>query len=91
MQSSYHSPINLGQNRLVTINELVDLIASIAGKKITKRHDLTKPQGVRGRNADITLIKKVLGWEPKVSLEKGLEATYRWIYDQLAKTGRIST
>src|SRR3990167_761140 len=64
MQSDYHKPINIGQDRLVTINELVDIVADIAGKKITKRRDLSKPQGVRGRNADISLAKKVLGWQP---------------------------
>lgn len=85
MQSDYHQPINLGQDRMVTIDELVDIIANIAGKKITKKHDLTKPQGVRGRNADITLMKKILGWEPQVSLEKGLEITYKWICEQLSK------
>jgi len=89
MQSDFYEPINLGQDRLITINELVDIVANIAGKKITKRHDLSKPQGVRGRNADITLIKKVLGWEPKVSLEKGLEMTYKWIHSQLVKSGSI--
>jgi nucleoside-diphosphate-sugar epimerase len=89
MQSEYHDPINLGQDRLITINELVDMIAKISGKKITKRHDLAKPQGVRGRNADITLIKKVLGWEPRISLEDGLEKTYKWIHGQLIKTGKI--
>lgn len=90
MQSDYHKPINLGQERLVIVDELIDIVARIAGKKITKRYDLTKPQGVRGRNADISLIKKVLNWEPQVSLEKGLEITYRWIYEQLFKTSRVS-
>jgi nucleoside-diphosphate-sugar epimerase len=90
MQSDYHQPVNLGQDRMVTIDELVDIIANIAGKKITIQHDLTKPQGVRGRNADITLMKEVLGWQPRVSLEKGLEATYKWIYAQLLTAGRIS-
>lgn len=89
MQSDYHQPINLGQDRLVTIDGLVDIVAHIAGKVIKKRYDLTKPQGVRGRNADITLAKKVLGWEPQISLEEGLEKTYKWIYEQLKKDGRI--
>lgn len=91
MQSDFHKPINLGQDRMITINELVDMIAKIAGKKIGKRHDLSKPQGVRGRNADVTLIKKVLDWEPRISLEKGLEITYKWIYEELAKAGRVSS
>ena len=68
---------------MVTINELVDMVAHIAGKTITKRHDLKKPQGVRGRNADLTLMKKTLGWEPEVSLEEGLARTYTWIQQQL--------
>ena len=91
MQSDYHKPINLGQDRLITVDELVDMVAKIAGKKINKRHDLSKPQGVRGRNADISLMKKTLGWEPRVSLEEGLEITYKWIHEQLVKAGRIKS
>ncbi len=89
MQSDYHEPLNLGQDRMITINELVDIVAEIAGKKITKRYDLTKPQGVRGRNSDNTRLREVLGWEPRISLEEGLERTYKWIYGELVKTGRI--
>jgi len=90
MQSDYHDPLNLGQDRLVSIDELVDMVARIAGKKIAKRHDLTKPQGVRGRNADISRAKEILGWSPRVSLEEGLSVTYKWIHAQLMKTGKIS-
>jgi nucleoside-diphosphate-sugar epimerase len=57
----------------------------LSGKKIAKEHDLSAPEGVRGRNADLTLVKKVLGWEPRVSLETGLEKTYRWIKMMLEK------
>ena len=85
MQSDYHKPLNLGQDRLITIDELIDIVAKISGKKINKRYDLTKPQGVRGRNSDNSKLKKVLGWEPQVSLEEGLEKTYRWIEQQLVK------
>jgi nucleoside-diphosphate-sugar epimerase len=84
LQSDHHDPVNLGQDRMVTINELVDMVAAIAGKSIKKRHDLTKAQGVRGRNADISVMRSVLGWEPRVSLEEGLAATYAWISEQLA-------
>ena len=91
MQSDFHKPINLGQNRMVTIDELVDMVAKIAGKKITKLYNLTKPQGVRGRNADVTLIKNVLNWEPKISLEEGLDRTYKWICGELSKAGKISS
>ena len=83
MHSDHHEPINLGQDRMVTVDELVDMVATVAGKTIKKRHDLTKPQGVRGRNADLTLMRSVLGWEPQVSLEQGLAATYSWIKEKL--------
>jgi nucleoside-diphosphate-sugar epimerase len=83
MASDYHDPLNLGTDRLVTINELVDLVSEIAKKRLMKRHDLTKPQGVRGRNSDNTRLNKVLGWEPSISLEAGLEVTYQWIESQL--------
>ncbi len=85
IQSDYHEPLNLGQDRLITINELVDMVAKIAGKQIIKRHDLTKPQGVRGRNSDNNLLRKVLRWEPQISLEKGLALTYQWISSELQK------
>jgi len=89
MKSDFHEPLNLGQDKMVTINELVALVARIAGKKIEKRYDLTKPQGVRGRNSDNTKLREVLGWEPQTSLEKGLEKTYRWIQGELISTGQL--
>jgi nucleoside-diphosphate-sugar epimerase len=67
------------------------MVATIAGKEIQKRYDLTKPQGVRGRNSDNTRLRQVLRWEPQITLEEGMERTYRWIYDQLVMTGRIPT
>lgn len=90
MQSNFGSPINLGQDRMVSINQLADMIAKIAGKKIRKVYDTTKPQGVRGRNSDNTLLRTVLGWEPQVSLEEGLAVTYRWIESELSQNGRIA-
>ncbi len=89
MQSDFREPINLGQDRMLSINELVDIIARIASKTIHKRYDLSKPQGVRGRNSDNTLLRKVLGWEPQISLEDGLSRTYEWIYGQLVSEGRL--
>jgi len=85
MASEYGQPLNLGTDELITINGLVDLIAKIAGKKLTKRHNLTGPQGVRGRNSDNTELLRVLGWEPTIKLEKGLIPTYDWIASQLGK------
>ena len=78
MESDYTGAINIGSDRLVTIDELAGITIKISGKKIEIKHDLTRPQGVRGRNADLTLVKKVLGWEPRVSLEEGLKRTYDW-------------
>jgi nucleoside-diphosphate-sugar epimerase len=82
MRSDWHQPLNLGQDRMVTINELTDMISGIAGYKVRKKH-VSGPQGVRGRNSDNTLLREVLGWEPQVSLEKGLRLTYDWIEEQV--------
>ncbi|MCK4433880.1 NAD-dependent epimerase/dehydratase family protein [Candidatus Bathyarchaeota archaeon] len=79
IESDYDKPINIGSEKLVTINQLADMIIKISGKTIQKTYDFSAPQGVRGRNADITLAKKVLGWKPKITLEDGLTKTYKWI------------
>lgn len=89
MQSDHNEPVNLGRDRMVTVDELIDIIASIAGKTVTKRHDLSKPQGVRGRNSDNSKLKEALNWAPKISLEEGLIPTYEWIQEELRKTGRL--
>ncbi|HUB58877.1 MAG TPA: NAD-dependent epimerase/dehydratase family protein [Candidatus Micrarchaeia archaeon] len=89
MASDYHEPLNLGTDQLVTINELVDMVSAVADKKLVKRHDLSKPQGVRGRNSDNTRLNKILNWMPSISLEQGLVVTYKWIEDELRKKGRI--
>ena len=83
MESDFKEPLNIGSDRLVAINEMVNIIAKVAGKKINKNYQLNKPQGVRGRNSDNTLCKEVLNWEPKISLEEGLEKTYKWIEKDL--------
>jgi nucleoside-diphosphate-sugar epimerase len=82
MQSDYCEPLNLGQDRLVTINQLADIVANIAGVRVIKRH-VPGPQGVRGRNSDNSRLREVLGWEPQISLEEGLTRTYRWIEAQV--------
>ena len=84
MQCDYYEPLNLGQDRMITVNQLVDIVAGIAGKEIHKMYDLSKPQGVRGRNSDNTRLKAVLNWEPRISLEQGLRKTYQWIESRLA-------
>ena len=84
MRSEYAEPLNLGQDRLVSINELADTIAEIAGITIEKRH-IDGPQGVRGRNSDNTRLSETLGWVPQISLEDGLSRTYSWIEQEVAK------
>jgi GDP-D-mannose 3',5'-epimerase len=83
MESDYDKPINIGSDRLVTINELADMIIKISGKTMSKTYNLAAAQGVRGRNADLQLVKKVLGWKPRVTLEEGLTKTYKWIDKQM--------
>ncbi len=85
MRSNYGQPLNLGTDRLVSIDKLVDIVAAVAGKTIGKRYDLNKPQGVRGRNSDNTRLREVLEWEPDTALETGLTCTYRWIAEQVHK------
>jgi nucleoside-diphosphate-sugar epimerase len=85
MKSDWEKPVNIGSDRLVTIDELADEIIRISGKDVTKEYDVSAAQGVRGRNADIRLAKKVLDWEPEVTLENGLARTYKWIEAQVMK------
>jgi len=85
MRSAHRDPLNLGTDRMVTINELAGIIAEIAGKRIAIRH-VDGPQGVRGRNSDNARLRQVLGWEPGVDLEEGLAPTYQWIAAQVAGT-----
>jgi GDP-D-mannose 3', 5'-epimerase len=82
MRSGHREPLNLGQDRMVTINELADLVANIAGIQVVKKH-VSGPQGVRGRNSDNTRLRQVLEWEPEISLESGLAQTYSWIEQQV--------
>ena len=82
MQSDFRQPLNLGSEQMVTINQLADMIAGIAGISIRKKH-IAGPMGVRGRNSDNTLLRKVLGWAPEISLQEGLARTYPWIESQV--------
>jgi GDP-D-mannose 3',5'-epimerase len=83
MASNYRQPLNLGTDELVTIDGLVGIVAEIAGKSISKTHNLQGPQGVRGRNSDNTHLRTVLGWEPSITLRQGLVPTYEWIRTQV--------
>lgn len=84
MSSEFKEPINIGSEEMVTINQLADIIQKIANKPISYNY-IKGPQGVRGRNSDNKLIREVLQWEPKYSLEDGLKITYKWISEQYNK------
>ncbi len=88
MESDYDKPLNIGSDRLVSVDDLADIIIRISGKQLATTHNLSAPQGVRGRNADLTLVEKVLGWKPQISLEEGLEKDYRWINMMVDKDRR---
>jgi GDP-D-mannose 3',5'-epimerase len=83
MESDIVEPINLGSSEMVTINQLVDIVEGIAGVELNRSYDLSAPKGVRGRSSDNELIQQRLGWQPSISLREGLEATYRWISEEM--------
>lgn len=83
MRSDKTGPYNVGSAEMVSIDQLADTVAGIAGKNIVKNH-IPGPLGVRGRTSDNTLIKQDLGWEPSISLKEGLVETYAWINEQVA-------
>ena len=88
LHGDVEEPLNLGSDELITVNGLVDMVEEIGGVKLKRNYDLTKPQGVNGRNSDNTLIQKHFGWEPSIRLREGMEKTYAWIHDQyMAKYG----
>ncbi|HSG81807.1 MAG TPA: NAD-dependent epimerase/dehydratase family protein, partial [Gemmatimonadota bacterium] len=82
-RSDVREPLNIGSDEMVTINQLVDYAAAAAGKRVDKSYDRTKPQGVRGRNSDNTLVFQALGWRPAVSLKEGITRTYPWIEQEV--------
>jgi len=89
MESDCRDPLNVGHDRMVSINELADIVAAAAGIEITKKH-VDGPMGVRGRNSDNSLIRSVLDWSPQWSLEDGIARTYAWIEEQV-RLDRVSS
>lgn len=86
MGSGHRAPVNLGTDEMVTINELAETVARVAGKRCTWKHDPTKPQGVRGRNSNNELLRRITGgWEPRTSLREGIAKTYPWIEGQVCR------
>jgi nucleoside-diphosphate-sugar epimerase len=91
MRSDHDQPLNIGSDQLISINDLYDLVAEFDGKQFTKEHDLSAPQGVRGRNSDNTLVESVLGWRPSKPLHEGLRMTYEWIKEQILERGNCES
>lgn len=85
MASEFNGPINLGRDEMVSINQLADIVMEVAGAKFKKVH-IDGPQGVRGRNSDNELCKKVIGWSPEIDLHTGLKQTYQWIFEEVEKS-----
>ena len=81
--TTFQGPVNIGSEEMVTINQLVDTAAKVAGKVVSKRHVLDAPLGVRGRNSNNDLIRETLGWDYSQSLEEGIRKTYEWISEQI--------
>ena len=86
MQSDHTEPINMGRDRMVSINQFAEMIIEISGKKDLSLKHIAGPEGVRGRNSDNTRLKEVLGWEPSTPLEEGMVPTYRWIDEMVNGT-----
>ena len=89
MASGYADPLNIGSDELVSINQLVDIAEGIAGVTLRRRYKLDAPLGVRGRNSDNRLIREVMKWSPSISLQAGLERTYRWIETEFGEAGHV--
>jgi nucleoside-diphosphate-sugar epimerase len=83
--SDLDQPVNIGSDQQVSLNQVVSILEDISGIKLTRKYQLDAPKGVRGRSSDNTYIKEQLGWAPSITLQEGLEKTYRWVYDQVAK------
>jgi nucleoside-diphosphate-sugar epimerase len=85
MESDFKDPINIGSSQKVSINQLVDIAENIAGIKLKRNYNLNAPKGVNGRNSDNSLILEKFNWQPSISLENGIEKTYKWIFDEINK------
>ncbi len=87
MKSDFMGPVNIGSEEMVSINQLVAIAASVAGKTIHRKH-IKGPLGVRGRNSDNTLIRQKLGWAPQQPLIEGIAKTFTWIESQIKAHGK---
>ena len=87
--SDFNDPVNIGSDRLISINSLAQMIIDLSGKSISLKH-VDGPLGVRGRNSHNTLIREKLEWEPTHSLEQGISKTYEWISEQVAQSATLA-
>jgi len=85
MDSDFMGPVNIGSEEMVTINQLVDIVAKVSGKAVNRMHKLDAPLGVRGRNSNNDLVREKLGWDYEQTLEEGIRKTYDWIKGQVVK------
>jgi len=90
MQSNFSEPINIGSEEMVTINQLIETVSVIAGKRVAKKYNLEAPTGVRGRNSSNELIRRELGWDYRMTLKQGLEKTYNWINEQIEQAQKTT-
>ena len=88
MESDFLGPVNIGSEEMVTINQLADIAAKVAGKTIVKKH-IDGPLGVRGRNSNNDLIREKLGWDYEMTLEEGIAKTYAWISEKVEEQERM--
>ena len=89
MQSDFIGPVNIGSEEMVSINELVDVAARVAGKTVETIH-VDGPLGVRGRNSNNATIRSKLGWDYSLSLEDGIKSTYAWVEQQINSQKKIT-
>ena len=85
-KSKFRNPINIGNDKHVTINKLVNILEKITGHNVKRKYDTTKPKGVDSRSSDNTLVKKVLNWSPQISTEKGMEKLFNFVNSEYLKT-----
>jgi nucleoside-diphosphate-sugar epimerase len=90
MESDVREPINIGSDQMVSINQMVGMLEKIAGIELQREYNLSAPKGVRGRNSENSKVRKLLGWEPTITLELGLLQTYNWIHEQIVTEAKRS-
>jgi nucleoside-diphosphate-sugar epimerase len=83
MRSDHREPVNIGSDYLINVNDLARLVMEIADRSDLRIVSIPGPEGVRGRNSDNTLVRAVLGWQPRISLRDGMTETYRWVAEQV--------